>query len=187
MDPSTPHAMEWRLMTVNDLHAVHAIAQQVHPAYFEGLEVFTERLRLHPEGCLVLMAVGGGGTVIGYVVSHPWRFGDPPALNTLLEALPAQPNTLYLHDLALLPAARRTGAGGMVVNDLRAHARDLGLARMSLVAVNASAPFWQRLGFEAVTVPGLAKRLAAYDETACFMAAYTALTPPDVEPDTEPG
>ena len=153
-------------MTPTDLPAVQATAQQVHPDYFERPEVFAERLALHPAGCRVL--VDSLDEVIGYVVSHPWRFGDPPALDTLLQALPAQADTYYLHDLALLPAARGTGAASRVIEEIRAHGA--AWPRLSLVAVNASVPFWQRHGFEVVTVPGLAERLAGYDATAVFMA-----------------
>jgi len=169
-------------MTLRDLPAVHAVAHQVHPSYFERLEVFAERLLLHPAGCHVLVQDGDGviNDVIGYVLSHPWIFGDPPALNSLLSALPDHPDTLYLHDLALLPAARGTGAGAMVVAQLREHAKSCGWSRMSLVAVNESLPFWRRQGFEVVAVPGLGKRLASYDPTACFMAAYSALSPVDI-------
>jgi len=175
---SPEQAVHWRPMTLRDLPAVHAVAHQVHPSYFERLEVFAERLLLHPAGCHVLVQDGDG--VIGYVLSHPWVFGDPPALNSLLSALPDHPDTLYLHDLALLPAARGTGAGAVVVAQLREHAKSRGWSRMALVAVNESVSFWRRQGFERVIMPGLDTRLASYDPTACFMAAYSALPPVDV-------
>lgn len=176
------HAVHWRPMTLRDLPAVHVVAHQVHPSYFERLEVFAERLLLHPAGCHVLVQYVGGAVsdVIGYVLSHPWVFGDPPALNSLLSALPEHPDTLYLHDLALLPTARGTGAGAIVVAQLREHAKSFGWSRMSLVAVNESLPFWRRQGFEVVSTPGLGTRLLSYDPTACFMAAYSALQPVDI-------
>jgi ribosomal protein S18 acetylase RimI-like enzyme len=161
-------AARWRPMSAADLPTVHAVAQQVHPGYFERPVVFAERLRLHADGCMVLADDGG---VIGYVLSHPWKHGEPPSLDTLLGALPGQPDTYYLHDLALLPAARGTGAAAAVIAHLRAHARRCGQARLSLVAVNASVPFWQRQGFEVVAIPGLDACLANYDAAACFMAA----------------
>lgn len=155
-------------MSPRDLPAVYAVAHQVHPGYFEALEVFAERLSLHPAGCLAL--VDARDEVIGYVLSHPWHYGSPPALNSLLDALPESPDTFYIHDLALLPAARGTGAAATVVARLRDHAMSCGCSHLSLVAVNASLSFWQRQGFSVMTVPGLAERLASYDPTACFMA-----------------
>ena len=44
--------------------------------------VFAERLRLWPAGCFV--CADGGGGIIGYAVSHPWRRDDAPALDALL-------------------------------------------------------------------------------------------------------
>ena len=40
---------------------------------------------------------------------------------------------------------------------------------MSLVAVNASAPFWSRFGFEIVSEPALDAKLKSYDDAARFM------------------
>ena len=71
----------WRAMTVDDLASVDVIAARVHPSYPEDHAVFAERLRLHATGCRVLMT---GGEIAGYVISHPWHLGEPPALNALL-------------------------------------------------------------------------------------------------------
>jgi hypothetical protein len=60
---------------------------------------------------------------------------------------------------------RRTGAATTLIDALRAHA--VGWPRLALVAVDASVPFWRRHGFEVVTVPGLAERLAGHDASAC--------------------
>ena len=68
-------------------------------------------------------------------------------LDTLLVTLPPDASTLYLHDLALLPAARGTGAAAEAVRSLRELARGNGLASLSLVAVSGSAGFWMHQGF----------------------------------------
>ena len=107
-------------MTAADLPAVNAIAAQVHVAYPEDAAVFAERLTLHPAGCCVL---DGGTGVAGYVISHPWRIAEPPALDTLLGALPAPASTYYIHDIALLPAARRGGAASDHSRDADARMR----------------------------------------------------------------
>jgi hypothetical protein len=77
-----------------DLPALLAVADIVHPAYPEDPAVFAERLNLYPEGCLVLEQ---GGKAMGYAVSHPGAYGAPPALNSLLGALPDKPTTYYFH------------------------------------------------------------------------------------------
>ena len=153
-------------MTPADLSQVLAIAGVVHAAYPEDSAVFAERLRLYPAGCLVCESAG---RVIGYAISHPWRAGAPPALNSLLGEVPARASTYYIHDIALLPEARGVGAGVAIVARLVEQARAAGLASMSLVAVSGTVGFWERLGFRAVEEPALADQLRSYDEAACFM------------------
>ena len=161
------NAMHWRAMTTLDLPAVEAIAARVHPAFPEDVTVFAERQRLYPDGTLLLEL---DGVPSGYILSHPWRFGALPALNSLLGAIPADADTYYLHDLALLPAARGTGAAAMVVGDILRHARLGGFASASLVAVNGSLPFWYKHGFREVPAPDLAEKLASYEQAARLMA-----------------
>lgn len=152
-------------MTAADLPAVGALAGRIHPVYPEDDAVFAERLRLYPDGCRVLVH---GDDIAAYVVSHPWH-GEPPALNTLLGALPAAPSTFYIHDLALAPEVRGLGAGAEIVSWLAAHAEEIGMPSLSLIAVNGSAKFWRRHGFEARQDPALDRKLRSYGAGAQFM------------------
>ena len=156
----------WRQMTAADLQAVSELAAAIHPDFPEDDAVFVERLWLYPAGCHVLAREDA---LAAYVVSHPWIARQPPALNDLLGALPDKPSTYYIHDLALAPAARGSGAGGTIVTQLAALARSEALPTMSLVAVNGSERFWQRQGFAATAVPELATKLRSYSDDACFM------------------
>ncbi|QCI65228.1 GNAT family N-acetyltransferase [Phreatobacter stygius] len=160
----------WRPMRPGDLGRVAAIAAEVHPDFPEDDAVFAERLALYPEGCLMLEAAGSPA---GYVVSHPWRSGQLPALNALLTKLPDDRSTYYIHDLALLPAARGSGAASAIVAILVGQAVAEGLPDLSLVAVNNSQGFWQRHGFSVVTDPALADKLASYDAAARLMVRPT--------------
>ena len=153
-------------MTPADLPAMFAIADVVHPNYPEDPEVFAERLALYPEGCLVLMRQG---RAVGYIVSHPWTYAEPPTLNSLLGALPVLPTTYYIHDIALLPEAQGTGGASAVVTLLIAQARELGVGTVSLVAVNDSVAFWTHHGFSVIADAALDKKLRSYDADACFM------------------
>ncbi len=153
-------------MTAADLPAVNALAVRIHPDYPEDAAVFAERLRLYPAGCRVF---GQGEDIEAYVVSHPWRNLQPPALNSLLGELPAAPSTFYIHDLALAPEARGTGAGAAIVALLADHASACGFSGMSLVAVNGSTGFWQGNGFETVQNQLLGSKLRSYGGDACFM------------------
>lgn len=153
-------------MTATDLPAVLAVAAVVHPDYPEDETVFAERLRLFPQGCLVLEGADGP---IGYVIAHPWQRAAPPALNSLLRELPSQASCFYIHDLALLPQARGSGAGGVVAARLAEIAADAGLSCLALVAIEGSSGFWRRQGFRAVHEPALAEKLASYDDAARYM------------------
>ncbi len=158
---------EWRAMRAADLPAVEAVAEAIHVDFPEDEAVFAERLRLCPEGCLVL-AVDGG--IAGYLISHPWMLGAPPALDTLLGSLPAGADSWYIHDLALAPAARGTGAAGRAVDCAVALARGAGLGNLSLMSVGGAAGFWRRQGFTAAPVP--AEKLASYGEGAAYMVRW---------------
>lgn len=154
-------------MTQADLPAVMAIATEVHPAYPEEARVFAERLTLYPAGCHVL--TDGHGLLVGYVMSHPWLFKQPPSLNTQLGRLPDQPTTYYLHDIALLPRARGGGYANGMARTIVYEAGAAGLPNVSLVAVNNSAPFWSKHGFRVVSDDALDALLRSYDDSACLM------------------
>jgi len=171
-------------MTAADLPAVLALAERLNPDYPEDAEVFAERLRLYAAGCWVLdrsaNAAGEAGdelapppdtasNIAGYIVSHPWRHGEPPALNARLGELPDAPTTYCIHDIALLPEVRGTGAAAAILNTLLGRARAAHLGTLSLVAVNNSASFWRHHGFEAVSDPALDEKLKSYDAAAKFM------------------
>lgn len=156
----------WRALSAFDLGAVEAIAGTVHPNFFEASEVLSERQALYPAGAYLLEI---GERPAGYVLSHPWRHGSLPALNSLLGTLPDDADTYYVHDLALLPLARRLGAAGAIVASLEKHARAQGFATMSLVAVNGSRGFWGRQGFGVEEVPELYGKLLSYEADARFM------------------
>jgi GNAT superfamily N-acetyltransferase len=154
-------------MVPADLPAVMAIAAIVHPDYPEDEVVFVERLRLVPDGCHVL--AGDDGALKGYLVSHPWPAGVVPALNSLLGSIPQGVANWYLHDLALLPAARGSGAAGMIVAAIARYAAETGHTSLALVAVNGSTGFWRRQGFREVHDPALDRKLASYDDAARYM------------------
>lgn len=156
----------WRLMTSLDMPDIGAIAEVVHPAFPEDLAVLAERQRLYPEGARLLEIEGRPS---GYLLSHPWAPRTIPPLNRMLGRLPAATPSYYLHDLALLPAARGSGAAPAIVTAIARHAADAGYAELALCAVNASQGFWQRQGFAVRRVPGLRPKLDAYEPGARYM------------------
>jgi len=158
--------VHWRSMTGYDTAAVVEIAAAVHPDFHEAPEVLAERQQLYFPGAYLLEV---NERPAGYVLSHPYGYGALPRLNSLLGALPAAPDTYYIHDLALLPVARRVGAASYIVNALAKHARAHGFPTMSLVAVNGSLGFWERHDFVETDIPELFPKLLTYEPEARLM------------------
>ena len=156
----------WRTMSAYDMAAVEKIAGTVHPNFPESYDVLAERQRLYHNGSYLLEI---GERPAGYVLSHPWHFGEIPALNTPLGEIPVGADTYYIHDLALLPVARRIGAATFITNALAKHARAHGFPTMSLVAVNGSEGFWARHEFEIAEIPELSDKLMSYEAAARLM------------------
>jgi GNAT superfamily N-acetyltransferase len=148
-------------MVEADIAAVAAISDAAHGAYTERADVYAERLRLYPAGCWMLER---DGEALGYLVTHPWRGDAPPMLNAYLTAIPAQTDQYYLHDLALLPQARGSGAAGAAVHLVIDHARGAGFERITLTAVNGADAFWRKQGFTP-----MARQDGAYDEASLLM------------------
>lgn len=159
--------LTWRPMTTGDLDGVVEVARIGFPDHFEDRACFANRLALHPQGCFVLAE--GEGRPLGYLVAYPWRADAAPALNTLIDAIPDDASTLYLHDLALHPDARGGGRTGAIVEQLADAARADGWPTISLVAVNDAVGFWSRHGFAVSAPPGMAAKLASYGDDARYM------------------
>lgn len=162
--------LSWRAMTGGDLDAVAALALVAFPDHYEGRDCFANRLALNPQGCLVLDGPDRTGeAAAGYMVAYPWRAGEAPALNTLVDALPDDADLIYLHDLALHPSVRGQGWSRPAVERLADEARAGGWPALALVAVNDAAPFWARHGFAVEESPALARKLAGYGPGARYM------------------
>ncbi|HEX7853211.1 MAG TPA: GNAT family N-acetyltransferase [Sphingobium sp.] len=159
--------MGWRAMRADDMDAVSAISDSVHGDYTEPRAVYAERQRLYPAGCFVFER---GSALSGYLIIHPWRGISPPPLGALMGSIPADADHFYLHDLALLPNARGTGAGASATQlafDLTAAA---GLRDVFLLAVGGADSFWASRGFVPVADEELAARLhAAYGPEVVYM------------------
>ncbi|WP_404290761.1 GNAT family N-acetyltransferase [Microvirga sp. RSM25] len=158
--------MSWRPMMPEDMPLVQVLADTIHVGHPEDLEVLAERQRLYPQGCLMLTE---DQQAIGYALTHPWHYGEPPPLNGLLGKLPVAPTTYYIHDVALLPVARGKGYAVQAADRLIAHARAAAFGNLSLVAVNRSQAFWERVGFRVLSIAGLDAKLASYGQDAVLM------------------
>ncbi|MCK5933332.1 MAG: GNAT family N-acetyltransferase [Fulvimarina manganoxydans] len=154
---------QWRAMKPGDLPAVMAIADEVHPGLPEDEAVFASRLSAFPAGCLVLE---GADAIDGYAMGHPIRLTEPPDLNVPIEAIQADRDAFYIHDVALLPAVRGQGLVTPAIERLLACGAPLQTA--CLISVYGTAGFWSRFGFAPdARLP--AGKLKSYGSDAVFM------------------
>jgi GNAT superfamily N-acetyltransferase len=159
-----------------DLPAALAIQARTYPAFLlENEAAFASRLAAAAPYCL---AAERGGVLIGYLLAHGWLSQSPPALDARL-APDAPSEVLFLHDLALSPAARGFGVGGrLVARAMEMAARD-GLRMAELIAVEGAAPYWETLGFsQEPPPPNLAAKIAAYGAEARWMTRAISSPPP---------
>lgn len=145
MSDGRPAPFQWRPMATADLPGAYALSVRVHADFPERLEVLDEKFRLFPGGCFVLEDADLG--ICGYCFSHPWDAGPPPALDTMLQALPDVPIRYFIHDMTVDASLRRMNLASALVPRLVEIAHAVPIARMALVAVSGSAPFWTRMGF----------------------------------------
>ena len=158
--------MKWRQMTAADMPQVIALAARIHIDHPEDDDVIIERRTFFPEGCLVLES---GDAIYGYTLVHPAEFEMPPALNKLIGRAPRATDTLHIHDVALAPEARGTGAAQKALKIIEDTAKSNAYRQISIVAVNGTEPFWQKQGFKHHRSEKLDKKLASYDGTSSYM------------------
>ena len=170
-------------MKESDLADVCRIALICHPDFPEEDAVLEEKFNLSPSSCFVfsdgnpasrnisdLSPVSRTSAIYGYCLAHPYKMNSIPALDCLLHKLPEKCDTLYIHDLALLPEAQGGGNGKKAVELLVAVAEREKLETLSLVAVHGSQVFWQKNGFKTVDVSKeMKQKLLTYSEDASYM------------------
>ncbi len=156
----------WRQATETDLATIDLIGNGIHLSLPERPEVFAEKLKLFPAGCRVLIYAG---EIVGYGMSHPWRLNSIPPLDSFLEALPSNPDCIFIHDVVVLPHARGHHAAEQFVEIVASVARERAIPALALVSVYNTHPLWIKCGFEIVEGPELSKKLESYGETARYM------------------
>lgn len=130
---------------------------------------------LAPELCLLAEAE----EAVGYLIAHPWVADDLPPLNTMIEGLPEGAETLFIHDLALLPEQRGKGVAPALVTAIFEKGRALGLRDASLIAIQNSQGFWARMGFR--ERPDLADKVRPVLERF-LKTDFVFMTRPNLQP-----
>ena len=160
--------VEVRLMQAADLPAVLEIQAACYTEVTpESKTSLAAKLAASPSTCFIASFEGAR---VGYLISLPWEFSNPPLLNAKTCHLPASPDCLYLHDLAVAPTVRRVGAGRALVEAFLDQLAVSSFKRASLIAVQNSAPYWERFGFRAVApAEALQAKLASYGLDVKYM------------------
>ncbi|EJF89422.1 GNAT family N-acetyltransferase [Bartonella tamiae] len=157
----------WREIKKNDLADICQIASLCHPNFPEDTDVLEEKIRLSPQTCFVYQTKTN---IAGYILAHPYKYGEIPALNVFLNKLPDDADSLYIHDLAIMPEARITGLGYQAAQIMVDSARQKKLLSLSLVAVNGSEGFWKKQNFSVVEPSEqLKEKLRTYGNDALYM------------------
>ncbi|BCS20470.1 GNAT family N-acetyltransferase [Aspergillus puulaauensis] len=163
----------WRPLTPNDIASLMQVANEIHPGLPERPEVFINRIALFPAGCLALEDEAedeDGARLCGYAISHPIRPRCPPALDSVLDEIPADADHYYIHDVAILPRLRGRGLAAECVARLLASDAAQRYPMAALVSVYGTEAFWARFGFRAVVMgEDLAGKLREYGEDAVYL------------------
>ena len=157
-----------RAMGAEDLAAVLDIQACCYDAAkLESRAAFLSKLEASPATCFIAAVAEAP---VGYLVAVPAEEGCPPPLNNPLYVVPRAANALYLHDLAVRPTARGSGAAAALVAAYFDVLRQSEVGFGCLTAVNQSGAFWERHGFRAAAVAELeAGGMDTYGEGAQSM------------------
>ena len=143
----SPHALpspSYRALGVADVAEVLRIQAQCYgDAYVEGAAVFARRLQA-AHHCS--WAAHADGALVAYLAAYWSQAGKiTPLQGDFAEV--AQPTVLYLHDMAVQPDWAGRGIARQLLQHAVDAARQRGIERAALVAVQDAQPYWERQGF----------------------------------------
>ena len=169
-----------RPLTAQDLPGLLAVQRACYgDGYVESAAVYARRLAC-PTQCSVVLE--RAGQLCAYLAAYDSLAGKVTPLHGDFEAA-NPPDTLYLHDMAVLPTLAGRGLARVLLQSLWQHASAQGLQHAALVSVQGSQGYWERHGFALCSPHGDAQRqhLASYGTAAVYMrkplAAPAAATP----------
>lgn len=146
----------------------------------ESLDVFARRLN-SPANCSRVIEVSG--QVLAYLAAYHALHGKVTPLHGNFEivARPLVADTLYLHDLAVLPQQAGRGLAQALLACLWAQAAASGLRYTALVSVQDSQAYWERQGYAVQPLEQAVQRtrLSSYGAGAVYMARRLARASPE--------
>jgi predicted N-acetyltransferase YhbS len=136
---------KFRHMKQDDVSAVIYIQSESYlPSMVESESVLYDRLKNHPDTAWVAEDDKG---ICAYLVTYRSVIGKVSALGANFSHF-QQPNTLYLHDLAVLNRAKKRNVGLNLVRLACKKALNENLFYSALVSVQGTERFWLKLGYE---------------------------------------
>lgn len=142
---TSEHMIQVRRLQASDIQQVLRVQSECYrPELIESEASFEGKLTLYPRACV---GAWDGRVLRGYLFAHPWIVGEPVHLDTWSQSLPPNSDGMYLHDLSISPSYRGKGIPKRLLDVVIDCAREVGLMRFALVAVQQSEPFWERWGF----------------------------------------
>ena len=171
--PSDDPMTRVRPLVVADLPGLLAVQLACYGAGFvESGEVFAARLA-SPANCSLVLE--RAGVVCAYLAAYRSVMGKVTPLHGGFEAVP-QPDTLYLHDMAVLPGCAGQGLARALLQPMWEGARGQGLRHTALVSVQGSQAYWERQGYAVQPLADAAQRerLASYGDGAVYMVRALA-------------
>ena len=171
-------AIPVRLLRVDDIPQVLVVQRACYPSPLNEEEpLIRRRLAAAPD---TAWAATCGSEICAYLFAYRSQLGKITPLGGDFSE-PSVADSLYLHDLAVAPAARGTGAGTTLIRRATDLAVASGLCHLALVAVQGTQNFWARHGFSATPPCDATQRahLASYGVPACYMtrAVVPAIAP----------
>lgn len=158
-----------RTATLNDLSSISVIQASCYsPEFLENEAAFASKLQQAAHTCWLACV---DQQVVAYLISLPVSPDTFPQLNATEFYLAPDATMLYLHDLAIHPDYRASGAGRQLIQRVQIQARQLGFTTLSLIAVQDSSIYWQKHGFEIIdpAILNLQHKVASFGQSACLM------------------
>jgi predicted N-acetyltransferase YhbS len=157
-----------RPMQADDVPGMLAVQAECYPPHMnEPASVLLARWQAC--GDTAWVACDPKGQVVAYLVGYWSRWGKVSPLGQAFQHA-AEPEVLYLHDLAIGLAVRGQGAAQALVAVARQACQAAGLQGMTLVSVNGSLAFWQRMGWAVMALDAVGQAaLATYADDAVHM------------------
>lgn len=163
-----------RPMRAADVPGMLVVQAECYPSHMhEPAEVLLARWQAC--GDTAWVACDAQGHVQAYLVGYWSRWGKVSPLGQAFAHSPA-PEVLYLHDLAIGRSLRGQGTAQALLAVAQQACADRGMQGITLVSVNGSQPFWQRMGWRALTLDAAGQQaLTTYaDDAVCMGWPRTA-------------